>query len=199
MTSEQFGKLHWRVVYRFPFLTGACCATSSGTMAGSEQPTAWTPRFIAKFLISTAGVYGTFLLWGVCAPFRSAHTAASENLLCPCAFKPLLLLRWKGAKPKTDNGLACVGPTRYVRFLRSPLLGCPCQILQERLTAEGFKDASGRKHTFPVAVLNLVQSLGAALVGAIGIAAFGLNREAPLSKFFVVGLSTTIASPFGCA
>ena len=75
------------------------------------------------------------------------------------------------------------------------------QILQERLTAEGFhdpNDPTGKKHTFPVAVLNLVQSLGAALVGAIGVVAFGYNREAPLSKFFVVGMSTTIASPFGC-
>ena len=34
-------------------------------MAGDDHVSAWTPKFILKFLISTAGVYATFLLWGV--------------------------------------------------------------------------------------------------------------------------------------
>ncbi len=72
-------------------------------------------------------------------------------------------------------------------------------MLQERLTAEGYHDdTTNKKHTFPVAVLNLIQSLVAALVGLAGVIAFGYNKEAPLSKFFIVGVSTTIASPFGC-
>jgi hypothetical protein len=36
-----------------------------------HEPTAWTPKFILKFLVSTAGVYAAFLLWGVspgCCP-----------------------------------------------------------------------------------------------------------------------------------
>ncbi len=75
------------------------------------------------------------------------------------------------------------------------------QILQERLCAEGYRDDAdpkGKRHTFPIAVLNLVQSLVAAAVGLIGVCAFGYNREGALSKFFIVGISTTIASPFGC-
>lgn len=31
----------------------------------SDAHTAWTPRYVLKFLLSTLGVYVTFLLWGV--------------------------------------------------------------------------------------------------------------------------------------
>jgi hypothetical protein len=33
--------------------------------AHGDAHTAWTPRYVLKFILSTLGVYVTFLLWGV--------------------------------------------------------------------------------------------------------------------------------------
>ena len=73
------------------------------------------------------------------------------------------------------------------------------QVLQERITAEGYIDEAGKHHVFSqVAVMNLVQAAVGFLVGFIGLQFVEVQPDAPVSKFAMVGFTTTIASPIGC-
>ncbi len=149
--------------------------------------TAWTPRYVLKFILSTLGVYVTFLLWGVRC-FRAQASRVKR-----CALMGGVAVGGCKCHVFKCSSMCVAESGAHVRLWP--------QVLQERLTAEGYhdsQDAKGVKHTFPVAVLNLVQSVVAMVVGAVGMLATGYTPEGRLSKFALVGLSTTIASPIGC-
>jgi hypothetical protein len=76
----------------------------------------------------------------------------------------------------------------------------PSQILQERLTAEGYRDPlePERKHVIPTATLNLIQSGVAVIVSGVLMVVLRDYHPVPVSKFMIVGFTTIIASPFGC-